>query len=126
MSKLEIDRLAYDIANQYHMTGRFESFQRIKDAVRAGIGAYVRLSQGKTELPLREVEVYGWKQRKGDDGILRSVKEVICHAKFHEFGLGSNEAGSYTTAIVEYDDGSLGDVDISIIKFIKPNHSKNH
>jgi hypothetical protein len=49
-------------------------------------------------------------------------KVVVGDAKFHQFGLDYDEyeggPGTFSTAIVEYDDGQLENVPINFIQFL--------
>jgi hypothetical protein len=78
---------------------------------------------------MRRVKVSKWERRqvKTDGGVvLKSYLEAEPdgEAWFHQWGVGCEEygdgAGNFTTAVVERDDGSIENVEASMIKFIKP------
>lgn len=63
---------------------------------------------------------------KGDDNIHRLKDKA--EAYFHGFGTNFEEfesgPGNYSSAIVEYDDGTVENVPAGFIRFLKP--LKNH
>ena len=52
------------------------------------------------------------------------TRDLLGLAVFHQFGVGHVESesgyGNYTTAIVEWPDGSLSSVDVGLIQFVNP------
>lgn len=70
---------------------------------------------------MREVEVFAYERKEGDT---RSTKVFKRLAVFHQFGGYYDEfesgPGNATGAVVEYPDGSVEMVDVSLIKFTVP------
>ena len=70
---------------------------------------------------MREVEVFAYERKDGDT---RYTKVFKCLAVFHQFGGYYEEfesgPGNATGAVVEYADGTVEMVDVSMIKFVVP------
>ena len=69
---------------------------------------------------MRKVSVYEYTKPTPPETKCR--RAYICEAIFHQFGVAyeefENGPGNYSTAIVEYDDGSVGNVPVELIEFI--------
>ena len=70
---------------------------------------------------MRNVMVSGW--AKQEDGKMKFVELGI--AIFHQFGFDyeefENGAANYSTAIIEYADGRMGNVRVEHVQFLSPN-----
>ena len=70
---------------------------------------------------LRKVEVYAWERKEPTDKHLTKVQR--CFATFHQFGSYFEEfesgPGNATGGIIEFEDGHLECVDVSMFIFIK-------
>lgn len=72
---------------------------------------------------MRKVEVSHHVRRPREDGVgYASSKEIKGIATFHAFGVDyeefDNGPGNYSTAIVEWPDGSVENVEVSLVRFL--------
>ena len=70
---------------------------------------------------MREVEVYAYVREEGNTSYTKALK---CRAVFHQFSGYFEEfesgTGNATGAVIEYSDGTVEMVDVSMIKFVVP------
>ena len=56
-------------------------------------------------------------------------REATATAMFHQFGINYVEfesgPGNHTTAIIEYEDGSLDNVPVELVQFVEPTKEKS-
>jgi hypothetical protein len=71
---------------------------------------------------MRKVEVSQWVRHPEKS---YSEKEIKGVATFHSFGVAHEEfengPGNYTTAVVEWPDGSVENVEVSLVRFLSEN-----
>ena len=67
---------------------------------------------------MRKVKVFRW-ERQATGKYKKEVRDV---AKFHQFGFSYDETdlgvGTFSTALIEWDDGTMGNVDVELVQFI--------
>lgn len=64
----------------------------------------------------RRVIIYKMEWSKEES---KHVKTATTTGEFQQYGLEEGEGGSYSTAIIELDDGTVRNVPVEMIKFIK-------
>lgn len=68
----------------------------------------------------RRVKVFKWFRPEGET---KYIKVEDCYATFHQFGMDYEEftdgPGPFSTAIVEYSDGTVGNVPVEMIQFVE-------
>ena len=74
---------------------------------------------------MKHIEYAEWKKVEGKS---HYKKEYIGKALFHQFGTDYEEfetgPGNFSTAIIELPDGSVKNIEVSLIKFINPQPTK--
>lgn len=72
---------------------------------------------------MKRVQVYKWINKAESGQACKFERTFVSEAVFHEFGCNYEEfesgPGNFSTAIVEYNDGSMGNIPVENIEFIK-------
>ena len=73
---------------------------------------------------MRKVKVYHWKKKEDKSAFQKCSYEKVevGIAKFHQFGFDYEDTdmgvGTFSTAIVEWDDGSVENVSVEMVQFV--------